>query len=352
MKSVLVGLVAVIAYGCSAGPSNGTKRRDMRVFPDQQLVVLPIPDMGTDMGTDIASEVGVTDASQPRDSESPVCTGSYGPAQAAATPGYGQLGEASGIAPSRSRRDLLWLHNDSGHDPVLYGVGTDGQQRGQMTVSGSSVDWEDIATAQCPDGQGHCIWIGDIGDNGRSRTNVEVIAVREPSQDADGRAEKVWRFPVRYPDVPHDAEALVVSPRGDRFWIFEKTEEAVVRVFEHPGPLVDGQTTVLRETVRFPAPGVAIDQGKMVTSADLHPSGLRLLIRVYTGSYEYRLGAPLALDTLDTIEPVIVAFGPLSEPQGEAISYDEHGLGVWTISEDPTGAQTQPLHYYPCNNDQ
>jgi len=346
MKRIIFSLLTIAFFGCSAGPPTEKSRLDMQAILDARPPDLAVSDMAKGR-----LDGGVPDAHQTLDSQLSGCPGVYGAAQERATPQYEQLGEVSGIAPSRSRPNLLWLHNDSGHDPVLYAVGTDGRQRGQITVSGSSVDWEDIATADCPDGQGPCIWIGDIGDNGRSRAQVEVIAVREPREDGDGRGEQIWRFPVRYPDVAHDAEALVVSPQGDRFWIFEKTENDQVRVFEHAGPLVHGETSILREIVRFPAPGVAIDRGKMVTAADLHPSGLRLLIRVYTGSYEYRLNSPLALDSLHEIEPTIVAFGPLSEPQGEAVAYDEHGLGVWTISEDPAGTTTQALHYYPCNQD-
>ena len=100
-----------------------------------------------------------------------------------------------------------------------------------------------------------------------------MLAVREPDTDGDQAPSRVWRFPLRYPDVPHDSEALIVAPSGDKFWVFEKTTESTVPMFGHPGPLVEDQVAVLQETTRFSAPGVPIDRGQMVTAADLHPDG-------------------------------------------------------------------------------
>ena len=91
-----------------------------------------------------------------------------------------------------------------------------------------------------------------------------------------------------------------------------------------------------------------IDRGQMVTAADLHPDGRRLLVRVYTGTYEYTLPEPLEMSALPSLEAKVVAFGPLSERQGEAVSYDASGRGVWTIAEDPDGREVQPLHRYGC----
>ena len=37
------------------------------------------------------------------------------------------------------------------------------------------------------------------------------------------------------------------------------------------------------------SPGIALKYGRMITGADLHPSGTRVAIRTYTGVFEYRL---------------------------------------------------------------
>lgn len=279
---------------------------------------------------------------------SEVCVGHYLPADAQGVPAYPSLVEASGLVASRSRPDLFWLHNDSGDAPVLYAVGSDGRQRGRLTVPTEAIDWEDLATAACPSGGGSCLWIADVGDNQLVRAQSVVYAVREPSTDGDQAAERVWSFPIRYPGGTVNSEALIVAPSGDRFWIFEKVEGEEARIFEHPGPLNDGQLATMQTILSLRAPGVAIEGGRLLTGAALHPSGERVLLRTYTGSFEYRLDAPLAFATMNDSAPMTVAFGPISERQGEAITYDASGQAIWTISEDPDQQAVQPLNFYGC----
>ncbi|MCA9526447.1 MAG: hypothetical protein KC549_09165, partial [Myxococcales bacterium] len=259
------------------------------------------------------------------------------------------LGEVSGIAVSRQSPGVLWLHNDSGDDPVLYATGEDGAALGRLTIPEAGVlDLEDVAIARCPGVEGWCLWAADVGDNGLNRPAVAIYAVREPAVAgpfAPREAEVVQRYIVRYPDgAPHDAEALAVAPGGDRFWLFSKVEGADPHVYEwatdRPGP------GALTDLGAFTAPGVPVPMGKLVTGADLDPSGYRLALRVYTGSYEYTLPAAGDLSDLAALSPRTIAVGPLSEPQGEAIAYAADGLAVWTISEDQAGGQ--PLHRYGC----
>ncbi|MEZ4467286.1 MAG: hypothetical protein R3F43_23280 [bacterium] len=205
-----------------------------------------------------------------------------------------------------------------------------------------------MATARCPGLDDWCLWVADVGDNARNRPAVAIYAVREPAVAgpfAPRDAELVQRFVVRYPDgAPHDAEALAVAPAGDRFWLFTKVEGTDPQVYAWdtaspgPGPLTDLGS--------FPAPGVPVPMGKMVTGADLDATGTRLALRVYTGSYEYTLPTPADLSGLADLAPRTIAVGPLSEPQGEAIAYSADGRAVWTVSEDPAGGQ--PLHRYTC----
>lgn len=263
------------------------------------------------------------------------------------------LAEVSGIAFSASRPDVLWMHTDSGGEPVLYAVDTAGNARGEVRLPVDNEDWEDLAAADCPDGSGPCLWVADVGDNRRSRDDAAVYAVPEPVV-AGGEAQRVWTFPVGYPGGPVDVEALAVAPAGDRFWLFEKVDAPVARVFGHPGPLVDGEAVELEEVTRINAPGLAIENGRSITAADLHPDGTRLVLRVYTGSYEYVFaegaGPARGIADLPFVQPRTVSIGPLSEPQGEAITYDPSGRDVWTVSEDPELRGGQPLHRYRCSD--
>jgi hypothetical protein len=265
------------------------------------------------------------------------------------------LAEASGVVASRRNPGVLWLHNDSGDDARLFAIGVDGSALGVLWLPGvPSGDFEDIAAAACPGGAGHCLWVADLGNNALDRVDLAVYAVEEPEVDAaapfvTADATKVWRFLVSYPaGEAINSEALVVAADASAFWAFEKVDGPKPRIFGATAPFVEGAFNALAEVGTLLAPGVAVPNGVMITGADLHPSGERLLLRVYTGVYEYRLAAGQWPAQLDQAARVTVALGPLSEKQGEAVAYDAAGTGVWTISEDPTEATTQPLHHYAC----
>ena len=84
----------------------------------------------------------------------------------------------------------------------------------------------------------------------------------------------------------------------------------------------------------------------MITAADLNPTGTKVLVRVYTGIYEYELPNPYNLSRLGEVSPQQILLGPLDEPQGESICYGWEGYGIWSISEESEG--NQPLHYLAC----
>ena len=58
-----------------------------------------------------------------------VCSTGFSAISAGAVPSYQVLSEVSGVVASRQRSELLWMHNDSGGEPILYAVGTDGAER-------------------------------------------------------------------------------------------------------------------------------------------------------------------------------------------------------------------------------
>ncbi len=282
------------------------------------------------------------------------CAGTYSPPTEIPVAEPALL-EASGIVSSRRNPGVLWLHNDSGDTARLFAVGVDGAALGVLDLPGVEAhDFEDIAAAPCPDGSGPCLWVADLGNNDLKRDDLALLAVAEPAVDAKvpfgaATASKVWRFPVAYPKgVAINAEAIVVAPDGSAVWAFEKVDAPTARIFGAKTPLSESTPTVLEQVGSVLAPGVAVKNGVMITGADLHPSGGRLLVRVYTGVYEYRLAPGQWPAHLDQAERVTIALGPLSEKQGEAIAYDEAGTGVWTISEDPSLKATQPLHHYAC----
>lgn len=261
--------------------------------------------------------------------------------------------EASGLVASRRSPGVLWLHNDSGDDAILYAIATDGRALARLTLPGVEArDFEDIALGPCPEGDAAtCLWVADVGNNARTRDDLTLYATPEPEISLTAPpgalvAEQVWSRPIAYPQGEGiDCEAVVVD--GEAIYLFEKVDAAQARVFRLAAPWPAGRR-VVDEVARFNSPGVPVERGLMITGADLHPGGRRLALRLYTGSFEYRFGEGEGIEALSTIEPLLVAAGPLSEAQGEAIGYDASGLGLWTVSEARDGQPGQPLHFYGC----
>jgi len=116
--------------------------------------------------------------------------------------------ESSGLAASRRDPALLWSHNDSGNDAVLFAFDSSGTPRGSVRVPISTRDWEDVSAARCPSGD--CLYIADIGDNRSVRQRVQIYRVPEPRLE-DGETAPPEVFDATYADGPHNAEAMFVA---------------------------------------------------------------------------------------------------------------------------------------------
>jgi hypothetical protein len=325
------------------------------VIPDAaQTGGTPTADLGPTGGSP-TTDAGPTTPDAATPPPTGACSGTYARATEAGILEDDRLDEVSGLTPSPTTPDVLWMLNDSGDLARLYAVSTSGRLLGILYLRGvENVDFEDIAAGPCPLGQpGACLWVADTGNNGGDRSEFVVHVVPEPAVDAvngfpDLATDQVWHFPVRYPDAVRDSEALALAPDASTFYLFEKVDGAPSHVYRHPGNFADGVLAELEPVATLAAPGFDVPLGRMITGAAMHPDGRRLLLRVYTGSYEYRLADDADWTSLGEIEPLRVAAGPLTEPQGEAITYDASGRGVFTISEDPDQTRRVPLHHYDC----
>ncbi|WP_145928722.1 hypothetical protein OH491_19780 [Termitidicoccus mucosus] len=138
------------------------------------------------------------------------------------------IDESSGLAPSRRADNLLWTHNDSDGEPVLYAIAPDGRFLGSVRIAGLlNTDWEDIASFEL-DGRAWLL-IADTGDNNSVRHDCALHIIAEPdpaalSPSLELSASVAWRIPVRYPDGPHDCESVAVDTREGRVWLLIKRE--------------------------------------------------------------------------------------------------------------------------------
>jgi len=241
------------------------------------------------------------------------------------TIGVTAVSELSGLAVSRAHPGVLWAHNDSGDTPRIFALGDAGAYLGEVTIrNATAVDWEDLALGPCASGA--CLYIADFGDNGMSRTNLAIYRVAEPNVENKPFATiaaDAEKLPFAYPDGRWNAEALLVHPTTGELFIV--TKGSTPGVYRFPTPLTPGVAATL---VRVGAPA-GLDG--VVTGGDVSPCGDRVLLRTYSGLFEYSIsaGKPAAGALLALPKKVPVAM----ETQGEAVAYRADGRGYLTASE-------------------
>ncbi len=103
------------------------------------------------------------------------------------------LKEVSGIEKIKNA-ELLWMLNDSGNKPVIYGVNTNGYIIREVVVNAKNNDWEDITS----DEKGN-LYIADFGNNNNKRKNLKILKIFH--QDLiEKDAVEVTKIKFSYPD--------------------------------------------------------------------------------------------------------------------------------------------------------
>ena len=227
-----------------------------------------------------------------------------------------RLVEISGMTRSVRHPNVIWVHNDSGDEAVLYGV----DDRTCATVAELRLrgvqarDFEGLASSVDDEGRAF-LWVGDIGDNRDSWSDVSIYRVREPAKLGErSRSPRRWRF--TYPDRPHNAETLMVSNSVDTPRVWVATWQLAS----------GGMYSVPLRT------GVAIadrvgDVGSLITDGAIHPAGNGYVLRDYLDVHVFQ-GLPPGRRIAKLALPAQV--------QGEAITWTTDGRGVFIASEkDP-----------------
>jgi hypothetical protein len=254
--------------------------------------------------------------------------------------------ESSGVAVSEAHPGLVWTINDSGDGPYLYATDQTGADRGAVRVPhADAVDWEELGRGPCPAGPGACLFAGDIGDNALVRPTVTVYAVPEPAPptgpaDTTGTTAAPAVLQLRYPDGPHDVEALFVTPDG-ALYLITKGRSGVFRVFRVPrGAWADEQPVTAEALQTLPRPANAPAR-RLVTGAAIAPSGRRVAVRTYAELWFFDLGSDGSLTA--TGAPCDVRG---LEPQGEAVAFLDERRLLLTSEAGIRGAG--PMHVVTC----
>jgi hypothetical protein len=218
--------------------------------------------------------------------------------------------EASGITQAAG---VLWTHNDS-NGPVLFRLDASGRSA-PVAVAGAAVqDWEDLASAPCSSGT--CLYIGDIGDNRGVRERITIYRVPLPGPDSTS-TPPATAIHVRYPDGPHDAEALLVTRQAGTFVI---TKDMPSRVYHMSASANSGETgtlafvRTLNEKIRITGAAASRD-GRWVALR----SNSRLLIYTLENFVKSR-------------SPIRVDLAGVREPQGEGLTFGGAGE-LYLVSE-------------------
>jgi hypothetical protein len=224
-----------------------------------------------------------------------------------------ELSEGSGVVASRRTPGRVWALNDSGQ-PVLVALNNRGAVTGRVRLTGVTVDdWEAIALGPCQ--AGSCLYVGDIGDNSANRKRITLYRVSEP----DGTSESVAvqdMFHATYPDGPHDAEALLITPKGDIF-IVTKGETGPVAIYRFPRDMRPGSTAVL-ERVGKPREAVEAKAGGRITDGAVSPSGAWIVLRTNKALFVYSSANLTAGNWRDGRR---IDLAEVGEPQGEGVAF-------------------------------
>lgn len=254
-----------------------------------------------------------------------------------------ELYEASGLVEGRVNPRILWTHNDNPDAARLFALDATGAVRGIWTAPVEADDLEDLAIGPAPGG-GAWLYLGDIGDNDRERTEIIVFIVEEPvvpEGTLDGELVPVATVTMRYPALPQNSETLLVDPVSGDLYVVTKNISGLAEVFRKSAPHADGDDVGLElvATLDFASPPLS---GATPTAGDISPLGNQILIRTYrqTAYIWLRDGPQTVADALTGVPcPVVLA----DEPQSESAGYAADGTGIWTLSE----RALQPVYFTP-----
>ncbi len=237
--------------------------------------------------------------------------------------------ELSGLALSRSQKGVLWTHNDSGDGSRVLAVAPNGRLLADIAVpAAENVDWEDMALGPAPKG-GDALYVGDIGDNEARRSSVVVYRVEEPrlAEGPPRESAPAQRLTLRYPDRPHDAEALLVDPSSGALLIVTKSFGGTARLYAARRPRA-GTTTRLRRVGTL-----SLGVGEAVTAGDVSANGRTIVIRTYGRAVVWSRRGRESLASALRGRGCEVRANLFVEGQGEALALTANGRAFYTVPE-------------------
>ena len=254
-----------------------------------------------------------------------------------------ELRETSGLAASRRNPEVLWVHNDGGARQV-YAVSTAGALIAEIRLRKKVDDIEDIAVGPGKEDTVHYVYVGDIGDNESNRRKIRLVRFPEPDligqSNARLRADGVEVFELKYPDGPHDAEALMIDPLLGDVLIVTK-EDGRSRMYR-------AALGSLREDAENPLELVGYLSVDEVSGGDISASGNLVALRSEGRGWLWsRRPGENVFAAMQRAPRIVLTRGRSQAQNGESIGFHPEGRGYYTISEGPL----EPIYIFPLPMD-
>lgn len=263
------------------------------------------------------------------------------------------LDEVSGLVASRRHRGVIWAHNDGSERPGLFALGDDGADLGfHPLMLDGVVDVEDMAMISGSEGDE--ILLGDIGDNGASRSSIRMYRFAEPDPAVIAPIADVEVLEYTYPDQAHNAEVVLVDDVNRSVVIVTKEQRRVDGIpaelgptapsFVFEGPLdiggdesvelalvgtLDAPLLETRTVADPPHPISRFGLGGLPTGGDVSADGALIALRTYETVWVWPRQAGTSVAESLASDPCQARVAP--ENQGEAVAFRDSML--ITVSE-------------------
>ena len=236
-----------------------------------------------------------------------------------------QIDEASGLAFSWTNPNILYTHNDSGGDAVVYMLDTLGKDKGKIVLDGvSNRDWEDIAIGPGQAPNQSYVYVGEIGDNDAKYAGIRVFRFPEPTSWERRIHIKPETISLKYPDGAKDAETLMVDPiSGDLFILSKRDSSNTLYTVTADKLWKETPSIILEKVMKLPI--------TMSVAGDISKDGRQIVIKNYWVIYYWDRREGESVPEALSREPILLPYTP--EPQGEAITFFPNGNGYYTLSE-------------------
>lgn len=266
-----------------------------------------------------------------------------------------RISESSGLGASRRYPDFLWTQNDSGSEPRVFLISRAGQTVAVVHLEGAKIeDWEELTISGT--GRNAWVYVGDIGDNARKRANIVIYRFQEPPFNPAQTAElnvPSESMTLTYPNGPHDAEVLLVTPQGHLIVVTKTVGQS--EIFITPRPFARNSSQTLIPIGKYQFGGGDSGDGslasllqtalnRLTTGGDISSDGKRIVIRTYGLAYEWMLPANGSWREVWKGTPQVWKLPETR--QGEAICFSLDDQHFFTTSEGnpaPLCELTSPL---------